>query len=436
MKGKMGTGAASRLALALALGTAALGAAPAPASATDEATQRKIDLLAEEIARLREELAIPETDAQLRSAYGMGPAASKVYGARQGISLGGYGEFYFGAPIEETEESGAVNEADFYRFVAYFGYKFSDSIIMNTEIEFEHGTTDANYAGDRGTVSVEFAYLDFLIDPRFNVRAGTLLVPSGFVNEMHEPAFYHGNFRPEIERAIIPSTWRELGVGAHGNLTDEFRYTAYVINGLNAEKFGSSGVRSGRQKGNRALWEDVQLAAKLAWEPSSRYGVAGSLVVGQADQNRLSDDEGELDVLHRVAEVHAYVNTNGFEARAMYVHASIGDVERLSAIREATIPKTQAGWYVDVAYDVAPYLLGRSTQFRISPWVRYEAFDLHKEVGDGFTRNPDLDRQVISAGVDVKPHPLVVLKAEYVNFSNEGTKVESDEIRVGAGFVY
>ena len=427
----------ARAALATVTALALLATTPLVSSADPEALQRQIDVLAEELARLRDELAIPETDAQLGSAYGMGPAASKVYGARQGISLGGYGEFFFAAPIEQTEETGAVNIADFYRFISYFGYKFSDRIVMNTEIEYEHGTTGGNFAGRGGAVSVEFAYLDFLLDPRFNVRAGTLLVPVGFVNEMHEPPFYHGNFRPETERSIIPSTWRELGVGAHGQLTDELRYTAYVINGLNGEKFDDEGVRGGRQKGNRALWEDVAGVLKLAWEPAANYGIAASGLVGQADQNRLFDAEDQaIEVTHWVAETHGFVRHRGFEARALVAMSGFDGVEELSELTGDTIPKSQLGWYLDVAYDLAPHLLGRDTTVSVSPWVRYEQFDLQREVGEGYTRDRTLDRQVLTVGVDFKPHPQVVLKGEYVHFQNAGDAIESDEIRVGAGFVY
>jgi hypothetical protein len=62
------------------------------------------------------------------------------------------------------------------------GYKFSDKALFNSEIEFEHAST-----GKRGSVSVEFAHLDFLLHPAANVRAGMVLVPMGFLNELHEP---------------------------------------------------------------------------------------------------------------------------------------------------------------------------------------------------------------------------------------------------------
>ena len=68
-----------------------------------------------------------------------------------------------------------------------------------------------------------------------NARAGNLLLPMGLVNEMHEPPFYRGNFRPEVERMILPSTWRELGVGLHGAIAERVSYKAYLVNGLDAK---------------------------------------------------------------------------------------------------------------------------------------------------------------------------------------------------------
>ena len=42
----------------------------------------------------------------------------------------------------------------FLRAILYFGYKFNDQWVLNTEFEFEHAST-----GQEGSVSVEFAYL-------------------------------------------------------------------------------------------------------------------------------------------------------------------------------------------------------------------------------------------------------------------------------------
>jgi hypothetical protein len=47
------------------------------------------------------------------------------------------------------------------------------------------------------------------------VRAGNVLMPMGFLNELHEPTTYLGALRPDTERQIIPTTWHENGVGVY-----------------------------------------------------------------------------------------------------------------------------------------------------------------------------------------------------------------------------
>ena len=231
-----------------------------------EVLEQKTNILTEEVEKIRTQLVIPEEKA-LKSAYGFGPAASKVYGIEKGLSIGGYGEGRYQTFVDNEE--GSKDNADFVRLVAYLGYKFNDRILFNSEIEFEHAST-----GKDGSVSVEFASLDFFIDPIANIRAGLLLIPMGFVNTIHEPPFYFGNNRPEVERRIIPSTWREVGVGLFGQIMPGLTYNAYAVSGLNAEDFGSSGIRGGRQAGSKALAEDIAFVGSLSYSPPTLPGLS------------------------------------------------------------------------------------------------------------------------------------------------------------------
>ena len=133
----------------------------------------------------------------LKSAYGLGPAASKVYQVGKGLSIGGYGEANYQKIV--SDEGKAKDNADFERLVLYVGYKFTDWILFNSEIEFEHGTTGEGDE-EEGEVSVEFAALDFFIDPRVNIRTGMVLMPMGLINQIHEPPFFFGNNRPVVDR--------------------------------------------------------------------------------------------------------------------------------------------------------------------------------------------------------------------------------------------
>src|SRR5204862_6228332 len=140
---------------------------------------------------------------------GLGPAAAKVYGRDRGVAVGGYGEALyqrFASRADDGTPAGRNDTLDLTRAVLYFGYKFDKGIVFNSEIEYEHATTGEGDE-EKGETSVEFAYLEFPLGRDWGVRAGQLLVPVGFINELHEPPFFLGARRPDVETIIIPSTW-------------------------------------------------------------------------------------------------------------------------------------------------------------------------------------------------------------------------------------
>lgn len=440
----------ARVCAVAALGCLAWGAA-ARAQEGDRkepTVEEQLKVLTDEVTRLREQMNIPETDREMRSVYGLGPAASKVYGVSQGVSVGGYGEFYFAAPVSNADETGAKRYADMYRFIGYVGYKFSDRIIMNTEIEYEHATTSGNYQGKAGAISVEFSYLDFLVDPAFNVRTGLVLVPMGFVNVMHEPTTYTGNIRPATERAIIPSTWRELGAGVHGG-AGGLTYSAYLVNGLSAGRFDANGVREGRQKGNQVVWEDLGGVVGADYAVAAGGGTVSfgaSAYVGGADQGLVTDSTGApVSVDNQIYEGHVQVRRGGLFARALVAASRIDNAEALSRalftgddnVLTKQVPESQFGWYAEAGYDVAPRIW-RAPSFTLTPWVRYERYNLQDGVaaGTGIPASPAADVTLVTAGIESKPHPNVVIKLDLVFPSDASDGVLSDEIRIGAGFIY
>ena len=233
--------------------------------------ERKTNILSQEVEKLRTNLAIPE-EKQLKSAYGLGPAASKVYHVNKGLSIGGYGEAIYQDIVSDHGDSEAKSNADLERMVLYVGYKFTDRILMNSEIEFEHASSGEG-AEQKGEVSAEFLNLDFFINPLANIRTGLVLMPMGMINRIHEPLFYFGNHRPVVDQLIIPTTWREMGVGLFGAITPSLTYTAYVVNGLDAKGFQSDGIREGTGGGSMALAQYFGYLAQMYYEPSALPGV-------------------------------------------------------------------------------------------------------------------------------------------------------------------
>ncbi|WP_020564229.1 hypothetical protein [Methylosarcina fibrata] len=402
--------------------------------------ERKTDVLSQEVEKLRTNLVIPE-EPKYKSAYGLGPAASKVYQVGKGLSIGGYGEANYQAIVGneqpmsiDNEKNGKKDNADLERMVMYLGYKFNDHILFNSEIEYEHGTTGEG-SEEKGEVSVEFAALDFFIHRMANVRAGMVLLPMGFINQIHEPPFFFGNNRPEVERQIIPSTWREIGVGMFGELAPNLTYTTYVVNGLNAEGFESSGIREGRQGGSQAKAEDLAFVGRMDyapdWVPGLSFG--GSAYLGNSGQNQLYAGQ-QVDVFTQLYEGHVQWKYRGLEFRALGSWGHIGDAGVLSEAKQETIGSSNYGWYTEVGYDVLPLMFEDTAQY-LAPFFRYEQFDTIATAPTGWSDDSSMERWIYQFGLQYKPIPNVVIKADYRNFTSKAGDLP-DDFNLGLGFIF
>lgn len=390
--------------------------AAAPADAIAE-LDRKIDILTRKIESMETGTTPVHAD-QFQA--GLGQAASKVYRAEPGLSLGGYGEMVY-----ENRE-GTSDQIDFLRAILYTGYKFNDRVVFNSEIEFEHATS-----GDGiGEVSVEFAYLDFMLREQFNARVGMMLVPMGLVNELHEPTAFFGVLRPAVERSIIPTTWRENGAGIYGS-SGPLTYRAYLLNGFRADEFSASGIRGGRQKGGKALADDFALVTRLDWAPAEGLLLGGSLYTGDSGQN-LSVDVGTT-----IVELHGTANLRGWRARALWADTSLDDVAELNGILglsgSESIGDEMTGWYAELGYDLTT--LYEMPGAGLSPFVRYEELDTQKSVPTGFSRNPTNDRQLLTIGLAWQPIDQTVIKFDY-QIANDGTEIETNQFNLGMGYIF
>ena len=421
----------------------------APNSETNVATsnvknlERKTDILSQEVEKLRTNLVIPE-EAQYKSAYGMGPAASKVYGAGKGLSIGGYGEGNYSAKVGDKGSSN--DSANMERMVLYAGYKFTDKILFNSELEFERGTTGEG-SENKGEVSVEFASLDFFMAAKANARAGLVLMPMGLVNRTHEPLFYFGNHRPEVEQRIIPSTWREMGAGLFGAITPSLTYTAYVVNGLDASKFTSDGIREGRGGGSNAKAENFGYVARLDYDPAVLPGVTvgGSAYVGNSGQNQSFAGQ-TVNAFTQLYETHVQWKYRSLEFRSLGSWGFINDAGALSDAAKAaakadplSVPKgvigsQNYGWYSEVGYDVLPMFWENTTHY-LAPFFRYERLNTMSKAPAGYNVDLTKDWEIFQVGLQYKPIPNVVIKADYRNYvAKQG--LLPDDFNLGFGFIF
>jgi hypothetical protein len=407
--------------------------------------KRKLDLLTQELEKARMgEAAQPKA---LESRHGLGPAASKVYGVPRGVSIGGYGEALlqdFSAERDDGERSGRQSIADMLRAVVYFGYKFNDTIIFNSEIEFEHATTGSGDE-DLGEVSVEFANIDFMLSKPANVRAGLLLVPVGFINEMHEPPTFLGARRPDVENRIIPATWREMGVGVFGD-AGPFSYRGYVVTGFNAAGFSAgSGLRDGRQSGSESLARDLAFTARADY-----HGVPGLLVGAsfyQGDSGQGADDstgEEAIDGAVTLYDVHAEYNFKGLQLRGLWTAVNVDDAGEINETLLGLDPNVPAdatagvgsrltGWYLQAGYDLLSWTDG--TEQSVIPFVRYERYDTQDRLPSGFLSTGANDVKLITYGVSWKPILNLAIKVDFQDY-DRSSGTGTDQFNAAIGYLF
>jgi hypothetical protein len=412
--------------------------------------ERTVKVLAEELERTRADVTVPEEE-EMVSRYGLGPAASKVYGLTRGISIGGYAEGFYQNVFHDA--NGAKDNTDMLRAVLYTGYKFNEQLVFNMETEFEHGTTSATKTSGGGSVSVEFATLDYFFRPWANARAGLLLVPMGFINQIHEPPSYLGVNRPDVERRLIPTTWRENGTGLFGEFGELAAYQLYVTNGLNAEGYDAAGIRDARQLGNRALAEDLAFTGRLDFTPLPGLLLGASTFLGNAGQDQSFTVTGvptpvEMpSAFTAVWDVHAQYEWQGLHLRGLFTMVHVDDAGELTAVLRPTaqggineigatevVASGMLGGYVEIAYDVLQWMFPDSER-TLSPFFRFEYLDTQFNVPSGFSADKAQELQVYTAGIQFEPIPNVVLKADIRN-KVAASGSSPDEVNLGIGLAF
>ncbi|MGH9360985.1 MAG: hypothetical protein ACRD2T_03650 [Thermoanaerobaculia bacterium] len=392
--------------------------------------ERRIEVLAEEIEKLTLGEAAAAAD---RSEFGLGPAASKVYRTAEGLSIGGYGELLyegFDSARDDGARSGRTDRFDLLRAVLYAGYKWSDRWLLNSELEYEHAAT-----GEGGEVSVEFAYVDYLWRPALGLRAGLLLVPMGLLNELHEPTVFLGARRPGVETAILPTTWRENGLGVFGD-AGTLSYRAYVVNGLDASGFTAGGLRGGRQKGAQAKAEDFALVGRLDWRPVPGLLLGGSAYVGDSGQG-LRGPSGQLEVGTRILEAHAEWRWQGLELRALGARAELDDVAALNAALglagDRSVGEEMEGWYGQIGYDLFSRW-GRGEQELVA-YARWEELDTQAAVPAGFRASAANEVETLTLGFAYQPIDPLIVKIDHQDFDN-GAGTGVDQFNVLLGYIF
>jgi len=329
-------------------------------------------------------------------------------GAGAGNAFGGYGELTLSSPSDGP----AI--VDLRRFVLFFGHDYSEHIRFYSEVEVEHAISSAE---DSGEVEIEQAYLDGLLHRKLNVRGGVILMPVGITNVYHEPPSFNGVDRPDVDTFVIPTTWREPGVGIFGELAEGLRYQLYFVNGFDANGFtAESALREGHQEAQLANAGVFGGVARFDYEPilGTVFGV--SAYGGTSRTPPLPLSIGRIPV--GLFEVDARTRRGAFSARAEVAVLFIGDAGALSRELAAASPDAgpissqSRGAYVEVAYDVLALIAPRSRQ-GLTAFTRFDYADTQADVPAGFDARKEFRRYSEVVGLVYRPIPQVALKTDY-----------------------
>jgi hypothetical protein len=238
---------------------------------------------------------------------------------QRGTVIGGYGQFNLTAQ-KVGPDADFETRANVRRLVLFVAHDFSDDIEVYTELEWENALACRDC---EGAVEVEQAFVQWkLLGDALALRAGLVLVPMGIINQWHEPPVFNGVERPSTEQAIIPTTWREIGVGITGTLAELYHYELYLTTTLDPTELGPDGLIGARRQGSLAPAEAFALTGRFEVEPLlgliAGVGFFASDAGGNADFYHASGRSWDLSVPILGYAIDARFRRWGFEARGIW----------------------------------------------------------------------------------------------------------------------
>ena len=133
--------------------------------------------------------------------------------------------------VLEGYGNGVTNGFDQQRFVPFIYADITEHVKFASELEIEHGIRGAG----ENEISLEFAFIDYLINEPVNLRAGIILIPIGKFNLLHDSPLNDLTDRPLVSQFVIPSTMSETGAGFYGTFypgrTGKLDYEFYYTTG-------------------------------------------------------------------------------------------------------------------------------------------------------------------------------------------------------------
>jgi hypothetical protein len=404
---------------------------------TNEELSAEVKALRAELSELRGELqkmkqapADASAVAPAQTSAPVLPGAPQSSGdGGQRLSLFGYGEMGYSRPRSDPSGSSATLT----RGVLGWAHAFNERTRFAAELEIENAVASSS---DKGEVALEQFYVERDLSNAVSAKAGLFLMPVGILNETHEPTQYDGVNRNFIETAIIPSTWRELGIGFRGTTDIGLRWDAGLTTSFDLTKWdpaSSDGRESPlgaiHQEGQLAKARDPGLYGALNYNGIPGFNIGASIFNGGVGQKQPGFASPDASVT--LGEAHMRWQPGKWDFSALVAAGRFANVDSLNATfagQLAPVPSRFGGWYVQSAYR-----LWSRGDYAITPFVRYERYNTasaYAGLAQGLAPAIQPDTRVWTLGASFFLTPQVVFKADYQRFLNDSSL---DRFNLGLG---
>jgi hypothetical protein len=338
--------------------------------------------------------------------------------ASPSTTIGGYGN-----AIYQHNTNLNLSSADVERVVLFVGHNFTGGISFFSELEME----DAKVSGgeDGGEIAFEQAYIKFNLDQNNYISAGLFLPRIGILNENHLPTTFNGNERNQVETYILPSTWRELGIGFYGSLNNSpFTYSVAIVNGLNSAAFEHGrGIREGRFEGRNASAGNIAFTGAVQYnggdfkvQYSGYYGGSVGLSQRQADSLQLQSGSFGTPVI--INEAHIQYERDGIRAILLGTGITIPNASDINRAYANNTPKSEYGGYLEASYNLLQSFKNVDEK-QLIIFVRYETLDMNASIPSNGITDGTLKQTHIVSGLTYFPMLDVTIKAD-VRFMSTG----------------
>jgi len=326
------------------------------------------------------------------------------------VIISGYGEAKYS--YNSNLETANINLT---RTVLFVGYRFNNKISLLSEIEVE----DAKVDGGGGELAIEQCLLKFDLNKNNYILAGLFIPRIGILNENHLPTTFNGNDRHVVERMVIPSTWRELGVAYYGNSNKlpGLNWSLALMNGLNAEGIiGGKGLRGARYQGRDASASNLALSVALLYFNSGLRLQASGYIGGTVGLTpRVADslglDSGPFGTPVNLGEFDAQYSIKGITAKALVAICNIPDAGKLNTAFAENAPESMFGFMAELGYNLLETCSKKDKQLIL--FARYETIDLMKTVPSNGIKDEQYKQDYITAGLTYLPIRNVAIKLDW-----------------------